>query len=157
MVIEIDLLMGGTTMKEISAGGVVYRNIGNRLHIQLIRDRFGKVTLAKGKMEAGETIPQTALREIEEETGIAGSIVSPLETVFYEYTQGNGERVEKEVHYFLVEAASGELQAQIEEISGVEWLEPLEAWKSMLKAGYDNNYAVLQKALHTLGFEVESQ
>ena len=41
-------------MKEISAGGVVYRRTEEgKLQIQLIQDRYGKVSLPKGKMEAG--------------------------------------------------------------------------------------------------------
>lgn len=71
--------------KEISAGGVVFRSIGGRLEIQLILDRYGKISMAKGKMEPGETVEQTALREIEEETGIIGSIISPVDIIKYTY------------------------------------------------------------------------
>ena len=60
-------------MKEISAGGVVFRKVDGELQIQLIQDRYGKISLPKGKMEPGETIEQTALREIVEETGIEGA------------------------------------------------------------------------------------
>lgn len=62
---------------KFSAGGVVYRYHAGALQIQLILDRYGKHSLPKGKMEAGETIEETALREIREETGIVGSITSP--------------------------------------------------------------------------------
>ncbi len=71
-------------MKEISAGGVVYRKAGDDLQVQMIQDRYGKITLPKGKMEPGETVEQTALREILEETGIVGRIVKPLETITYQ-------------------------------------------------------------------------
>ena len=64
------------TYTQISAGGVVYRHHEGALQIQLILDRYGKTSLPKGKMEAGETVEQTALREICEETGIVGSITS---------------------------------------------------------------------------------
>jgi 8-oxo-dGTP pyrophosphatase MutT (NUDIX family) len=142
-------------MLEISAGGVVYRGTGNELRIQLIQDRFGKITLAKGKMEPGETVEQTALREIDEETGITGSVVCPLETIHYTYGTPDSGPVDKEVHYFLVEATGGDLHAQIEEISGVEWVSPQEAWQKQLKSGYYNNNAVLRKALEQLGYGVE--
>ena len=56
-------------MVEISAGGLVYRMEKDELQVQMIQDRYGKITLPKGKMEAGETIEETALREILEETG----------------------------------------------------------------------------------------
>lgn len=141
-------------MKEISAGGVVYRQNGGRIQIQLIQDRYGRISLAKGKMEAGETIEETALREILEETGIVGRIKDKLEMIGYQYTQAEKGVVDKEVHYFLVEAQSGELQPQIEEIRNVEWYEPEEAWRKQQESGYDNNHSVLRKALDKLGLQV---
>ncbi|GIP39592.1 DNA mismatch repair protein MutT [Paenibacillus sp. J31TS4] len=140
-------------VKELSAGGVVYRRKGGALEIQMIQDRFGKITLPKGKLEEGETVEQAALREIEEETGIRGTIRYPLEVVGYRYTHPDRGEVDKEVHYFLVEALDGELQAQIEEIRGVEWLSPDEAWSQQCRAGYDNNVSVVEKALLKLKAE----
>ena len=140
--------------KEISAGGVVYRHREGKLEIQLIQDRYGKMTLAKGKMEPGETTEQTALREIEEETGIVGRIIMPLDVISYEFTLPQHGVVHKQVHYFLVEALSGSLQPQIEEIRDVKWYEPMDAWNHQLASGYDNNDRVLRKALDNLGYEV---
>jgi len=138
-------------MKEISAGGVVYRRIDGKLEIQLIQDRYGKISLPKGKMEPGETIEQTALREIVEETGITGQIESLLEIVKYKYNHTAKGAVDKEVHYYLVEAVDGELQAQIEEIRGVEWVSPDDAIRLQQTRGYGNNESVLLKALERLG------
>lgn len=142
-------------MKEISAGGVVYRPTSHGLEVQLIQDRYGKMTLAKGKMEPGETIEQTALREILEETGIKGEIVAPLEMITYQYTVPSVGVIDKEVHYYLVETVGGSLHAQIEEIRGVEWFSPDDAWRKQRKKGYDNNDNVLRKALFLLGYKVQ--
>lgn len=142
-------------MKEISAGGVVYRVRESKKEIQLIMDRYGKMTLAKGKMEPGETIEQTALREIREETGIDGTIIAPLERIGYQYTHAEWGVVDKEVHYYLVEATGGDLRAQVEEIGGVEWFDPSEAWERQKRSGYANNDSVLKKALEALRIEVE--
>ncbi|PZE22715.1 NUDIX hydrolase [Paenibacillus xerothermodurans] len=141
-------------MKEISAGGVVFRKHGNALQVQMIQDRYGKITLPKGKMEPGETVEETALREILEETGIVGTIVAPLKQISYQYALPGVGTIDKEVYYFLVEATGGQLQAQIEEIRGVEWLDPLEAWHQQKQAGYGNNDTVLLTALQSLGYEV---
>ena len=143
-------------IKERSAGGVVYRRNGDLLQIQLIQDRFGKITLPKGKMEPGETLEQTAIREILEETGIQGRIVEPLALIHYQFTLPQNEVICKEVQYYLVEAIGGELAAQEEEIRGVEWLEPAEAWRKQRELGYENNNSVLKKALDKLGAEVDS-
>ncbi|NBI29469.1 NUDIX hydrolase [Chengkuizengella marina] len=144
-------------MREVSAGGVVYKYENGKLLIQMIQDRFGIMTLAKGKMEHGEIIEQTALREIEEETGMKGIIkeADPLMVVNYQYDSPQLGIVDKEVHYFLIEAKEGVLQAQVEEISGVEWLTPEEAWHKQIHNGYDNNNDVLQRALLKLGYEVQ--
>ncbi|WP_276356000.1 NUDIX hydrolase [Cohnella caldifontis] len=142
-------------MKEVAAGGVVYRKKDGAVEIQLIEDRFGKITLAKGRMEAGETTEQTALREIAEETGIEGRIVEPLALIRYTYESADRGAIDKEVHYYLVEADGGSLKAQVEEISGVAWHPPLEAWRLQLASGYDNNREVLAKALAALGIATD--
>src|SRR5262245_45880469 len=50
------------TVKEVSAGGVIYRRAGNGVEIALIhvRSRWG---LPKGHVEEGERVDQAALRE----------------------------------------------------------------------------------------------
>jgi len=143
-------------MKEISAGGVVYRRTeDNALQIQLIQDRYGKVSLPKGKMESGETVEQTALREIVEETGMVGTIIKPIDQIKYQYKHDSKGIVDKEVHYYLVEAIGGSLQPQVEEIRGVDWFTPEEAWRKQKASGYDNNDRILAGALKLLGLEVE--
>lgn len=142
-------------MIEISAGGVVYKRENGELLIQMIEDRYGKRTLAKGKQEAGETLEENALREVWEETGVKGKIVKPLQIVHYQYTHPvTGEVVDKEVHYYLIEALSGELTAQIEEINAVHWRLPNDAWQDQVKQGYANNDQVMKLALHHFGIEV---
>ncbi len=142
-------------MIEISAGGVVYRKQDERLSLMLIEDRYGKMTLAKGKQEPGETLEETALREILEETSVRGKLICPLETVYYTYLHPiTGEKVNKEVYYYLVEALTDDLTAQIEEIRAVHWYTPLDAWKNQQKRGYKNNESVLKKALAHFGIEV---
>lgn len=143
-------------MKEVSAGGVVYRKNGDRTEVLLIRDRFGKVTLAKGKMEPGETPEQTALREIREETGIRGRLEGPLADVSYRYKTDRGETVHKEVRYFLVRAEGGALRPQEEEIAGAAWYTPEEAWRLQRSQGYGNNDEVLRRALARLGIDPEA-
>ncbi|WP_138753331.1 NUDIX hydrolase [Paenibacillus sinopodophylli] len=143
-------------MKEISAGGVVYRrNEEGKLQIQLIQDRYGKVSLPKGKMEAGETIEQTALREIVEETGLEGVIIAPIDQIKYQYDHDTHGKVDKEVHYYLVEAVGGSLQAQVEEIRGVDWFDPKEAWKRQKQSGYDNNHRIVAGAFQLLGLQTD--
>lgn len=139
--------------REIAAGGVVFRWENGLPRLLLIRDRFGRTTLPKGRQEPGETLEQTALREIEEETGVSGRIAGFLETVRYGYARADGMPVDKEAHYFLVEAVAGSLCAQEGEIAGAAWYGPDEAWRLQREQGYPNNDSVLRKALKMLGVD----
>lgn len=142
-------------MKEISAGGVVYRQQDGEYMLLLIEDRYGKVTLAKGKQELGETIQETALREVLEETGVAGRLGEKLDTISYEYTHpATGDVVDKEVHYYLVEAYNTEITVQLEEINDVHWHPAGEAWALQLERGYRNNDHIFRLAFQQLGIEV---
>jgi deoxyribose-phosphate aldolase len=137
-------------MKEISAGGVVYRNRAGTLEILLIQDRYGFFTLPKGKQESGETIEQTALREIQEETGITGLICDKIKTVRYQYVHEEKGIVDKEVTYFLVKASDGETTPQLEEIRSANWYELSEAFRLQQERGYENNQDVLKQAIEMI-------
>ena len=137
-------------MKEISAGGVVYRKEAELVELLIIEDRYMKISLPKGKQEAGETLEQTALREVKEETGIDGKVIEPLEVIHYQYYHPQVGVVNKEVHYFLIEAVSGSLVPQIEEINNVKWMAPDTAWTFQMKQGYENNHSVMEKAFTLL-------
>jgi 8-oxo-dGTP pyrophosphatase MutT (NUDIX family) len=142
-------------MKEISAGGVVYRQQDGEYMLLLIEDRYGKLTLAKGKQELGETIQETALREVLEETGVGGRLGEKLDTINYEYThKATGDVVDKEVHYYLVEAYNTEVTVQLEEINDVHWHSASEAWSLQLERGYRNNDHIFRLAFQHLGIEV---
>lgn len=141
-------------MKEISAGGVVFSRTEGKIMMMLIEDRYGRWSLPKGKQERGETLAETALREIQEETGIVGKIDSPIETIYYTYNHPDLGLIHKEVHYFLVEKIEGDVAVQYEEIRSVHWLDPHEAWRLQSKYGYENNHSVLKKGLEQLGITV---
>lgn len=143
-------------MKEVSAGGVVYRFRNGSLQVLMIEDRYGKWTLPKGKQEAGETVEETALREIREETGIHGEIMAHLETVHYQYKRPEQRAaIDKNVHYFLVHALSGTEKPQLEEINGALWLSENAARERQQQFGYGNNTQVLECALKRLRGEME--
>lgn len=100
------------TVEEISAGGVVVNTADRRWQVAIIArlNRGGRTEwcLPKGHPENVETNEQAAVREIEEETGIAGRILAPLGSIDYWFTVA-GHRVHKTVHHFLLEATGGEL------------------------------------------------
>lgn len=133
--------------REISAGGVVFRKVGEEIQILLIRDRFGKITLPKGHQEAGESMEQTAVREIEEETGILGKIITKIDTISYMFSHPEHGEVEKEVTYYVVKTSENNVTPQLEEINEVAWY-TIEKARGLHQAyGYGNNQSILEKAI----------
>ena len=64
--------------------------------------------LPKGHVEAGETLAQTAEREVAEETGIVGRSLLTLGIIEYWFTTPQ-HRVHKMVYHYLLEATGGSL------------------------------------------------
>src|SRR6185369_9397980 len=65
----------GKTLFEISAGGVIYRRTQTGIEVCLIATKGGtRWQLPKGKRENGETLEETAAREVLEETGLSGRV-----------------------------------------------------------------------------------
>lgn len=110
---------------EISAGGlVVDRSLAEPAAALIGRfDRRGRLlwSLPKGHLEGGETREQAAIREVEEETGIRGSVVAPLGTIRYWFV-AEGRRVHKTVHHYLMDATGGELSDEDAEVVAVAWV-----------------------------------
>lgn len=98
------------TVEEISAGGVVVERHDGQLRVAIIAriNRGGRLEwcLPKGHPEGAETYAEAAVREIEEETGIAGDVLAPLGSIDYWFTV-SGHRVHKTVHHFLLRATAG--------------------------------------------------
>lgn len=78
-------------------------------------------TLPKGTPHPGETLEETALREVAEETGLEVRIVEPLSSIEYQFAQ-DGTRIRKTVHYFLMEPVGGDLSQHDHEFERVKWV-----------------------------------
>jgi 8-oxo-dGTP pyrophosphatase MutT (NUDIX family) len=111
-------------------------------------DRRGRLlwSLPKGHIEAGETAEQAAVREVEEETGIIGSVVAPLGTIDFWFV-AEDRRVHKTVHHFLLRATGGELSDEDIEVSEVAWV-PLAELESRL--AYADERRLIRRATELL-------
>jgi 8-oxo-dGTP pyrophosphatase MutT (NUDIX family) len=121
-----------------SAGGVVVSAEGtgpSSLVVGMRRRGRDAVTwtLPKGTPDAGETVEQTALREVAEETGLEVRIVEPLRAIEYDFVQ-DGTRIHKTVHYFLMEPTGGDLSLHDHEFEKVRWV-PFDEAGSLLTFG----------------------
>jgi 8-oxo-dGTP pyrophosphatase MutT (NUDIX family) len=111
-------------VREVSAGGIVYRRTGETVEVALIRTgrRWG---LPKGHLEAGESLQQAAVREVAEETALQGEVVGKLGDISYRYTNkrraGEPLRVFKRVHFYLLRWITGAIQGQDYEVDEARW------------------------------------
>lgn len=99
-------------VEETSAGGLVVDRAQDPPAVAVIarRNRAGRVEwcLPKGHQEGQETLEETAVREVAEETGVRGEVLAPLGTIDYWFSVGE-RRIHKVVHHYLLEAVGGDL------------------------------------------------
>jgi 8-oxo-dGTP pyrophosphatase MutT (NUDIX family) len=162
-------------VREISAGGVVLRELSGTWHVALIepqresapnakaaRSRTkASLALPKGLVDPGETAPITALREVHEETGVVAELIAKLADTRYVYVRnwGDGERVFKIVSFYLLRYISGEIDdvtpAMRIEVKRAVWFPIAEASVQLM---YSNERKVLRMAqdyLETRGLQPE--
>ena len=117
-------------VREFSAGGVVLRKMRGRWFLAVIEPQVERpkktatkatlkkkkappaiIALPKGAIDEGEQPDQTALREVEEETGLRAELVSKLSDIKYVYvrTWGDRARVFKIVSFYLLLYRAGKL------------------------------------------------
>jgi 8-oxo-dGTP pyrophosphatase MutT (NUDIX family) len=143
------------TKRAVSAGGVVYRaDAAGQIEILLCgRSSQGLWALPKGTPDGNETLEQTAMREVEEETGLKVSIRQKIGAIRYWFTvQDEGVRYYKTVHYFLMDPIGGDLSAHDWEFDTVQWFPYNEALQLMT---YTNEATMVQKAGTILRGRVE--
>jgi 8-oxo-dGTP pyrophosphatase MutT (NUDIX family) len=105
----------------VSAGGVVFRRTDLGIEVVICgRDSDGVWGLPKGTPDAGESLEQTARREVTEETGLRVQIVDEVGVVEYWFAR-DGVRYHKWVHHYLLEAVGGSTSEHDHEYDRVEW------------------------------------
>lgn len=126
--------------KIVSAGGVVLREHTNGLQVLLIhRERYDDWSLPKGKGEADELLPETAIREIQEETGVTARLGLRLPSLRYKVGKHP-----KAVHYWRSSVLSQRPRRPDHEVSAVKWF-PIDA--ALEKATHPDERAVIEAAV----------
>ena len=150
----------------VSAGGVVHRRVDGRVEAALCGRAIStwedkgaasvagssaqgySWSLAKGTPEPGETLEQTALREVREETGLEVEIDGPLGTIQYWFSRRDPAiRYHKTVHYYLMAPIGGGIDLHDPEFDVVQWFPSEEALEALTHA---NEAEVLRRALEVL-------
>jgi 8-oxo-dGTP pyrophosphatase MutT (NUDIX family) len=158
-------------VREFSAGGVVLRKMRGRWFLAVIEPHMERpkkstkqsdarrkapadlVALPKGTIDKGEKPPQTALREVREETGVRAELIGKLADIKYYYVRNWGDyaRVFKIVSFYLLLYRSGRLgnispEMRIE-VHKAYWL-PLDDAPKVLS--YQGEREVVESALEYL-------
>ncbi len=130
---------------EVSAGGLVLRRRESTYDALLIGRGTPRVwTLPKGHVEAKESHEQAALREVREETGCWGEIMTKLSDISYWFYL-NRTKHKKSVTFYLMRYLSGDTANHDHEVDEARWFD-ISAAKKALK--YVN-----EKRLVDLGLE----
>lgn len=138
-------------MTVYAAGAICWREEKGKLLVAVIhRARYNDWGWPKGKVDPGESLPETAVREILEETGLSIRLGVNLGVQSYELPNGKG----KEVHYWAAKVTEKALKNSkfkpSEEVAKVDWLKPAEAEK-LLSYEYDKEFLSKVVELHEAG------
>jgi 8-oxo-dGTP pyrophosphatase MutT (NUDIX family) len=155
--------------REFSAGGVVIRKMRGRWFVAVIEPHMDRpkkppkksvpskqknphaiTALPKGAIDGGEKPEQTAIREVQEETGLNADVLSKLADIKYVYVRnwGNHARVFKIVSFYLLLYRSGKLDniapEMRVEVKKAFWIPLDEAPKAL---SYKGERDVVERAL----------
>lgn len=124
------------TARAVSAGGMVLSEPAPDAQVALVARRSARGelqwTLPKGTQEVGESIAETALREVREETGLEVVLLTELDTIDYWFVWTPEQtRYHKFVHYFLMRAVGGDLALHDREMEEARWFPMEEAPAAM--------------------------
>jgi 8-oxo-dGTP pyrophosphatase MutT (NUDIX family)/phosphohistidine phosphatase SixA len=131
----------------LAAGCLCWRRAGTGVEVLLIhRPRYDDWSFPKGKQDAGETLPETAHREVGEEIGLLPRLGVPLPTIRYDVKDGV-----KDVHYWAAEFGPGARpEPDGREVDEVRWVDPCEA-RGMLSNPSDREPLAALVDLHEQG------
>ena len=127
----------------LAAGALCWRIVDGKLRVLVIyRGDRADVSLPKGKVDPGEALPQTAVREILEETGLAITLGAPLGTVDYQLPNGR----DKVVYYWAAEVSDEAIANSTfvanDEVASLAWVS---AKKARASLSYPHDIDVLER------------
>jgi 8-oxo-dGTP diphosphatase len=127
-----------------AAGGIVHRTTNGEAEVLLVhRPRYDDWSLPKGKADPGESDEQTALREVEEETGLRCLLGERAGETRYRDSKGR----DKVVHYWLMQPpddAGADGFVPNHEVDEVQWCTVADATTRLT---YAHDRELLQRAV----------
>ena len=128
----------------ISAGGLVYKKNRSVIYFVLCyKKNTNRWHLPKGTQEFNESICNTAIREVKEETGLEVKIKIFLSNIYYKFIENQNNILNKKVAFYIMEAIGGSFKNHDKEFDKIIWADSNEAIK-LLK--YTNEKKLVTKA-----------
>ena len=139
----------------VSAGGVVYRIRNGKVELVLCERNAPQTwSLPKGTPNASETLEQTALREVTEETGLEVELERSIGSITYWFAGYGGKiRYKKTVHFYLMQPVGGSFDLHDPEFDQINWYTADEGLRLMT---YLNEVQIVKKALDLMQVELAS-
>ena len=129
-----------------SAGAVLYTVVDGERRYVLVREKNGSYGMPKGHVEPGETLAQTTVREIREETGIMATLHAQEPVMVDEYPIAGGDL--KRVSWFIASYEDQTPVADRTQVLGV-LVQPVE--KALRTLTYGSTREILRKVDARLG------
>ena len=148
---------GGVVWREREARGQAGNQAGNQaasqageVEIVLVQTPARRWSLPKGTPENGEKLDETALREVSEETGLQVALDEKIGVMRYSFG-GEEARIDKAVHFWLMQATGGSFEYHDDEHIDVRWVGLGDA---MRMVSYRNTATLLEDAAALLDSRV---
>ncbi|MFL2761422.1 MAG: NUDIX hydrolase [Dehalococcoidia bacterium] len=129
-----------------SAGGLVFKELASQNDVLVCG--FAEPNswrLPKGRPDGNESPSETALREVNEETGIVTEIVGFIDSIRYSYVdQFTEKRFYKTVYFYLMRPIGGDIAFHDDEFDIVKWMSSKHALE-FLK--FEHERGILEKGL----------
>ncbi|WP_222621625.1 NUDIX hydrolase [Pontibacter cellulosilyticus] len=139
---------------QVSSGGVAFRKTELGTEIALISvGKPARWQLPKGIVDPGETPETTAVREVQEETGISTELLQKIDTIEYWYVGNKGQqrvRFHKFVHFFLLLYTSGDIEKHDWEVNEARWVSIKEAEQLLAFKSEKQMVATAREMIDTL-------
>ena len=126
----------------------MYRVDGGEVHVVICGQRsYDKWVwgLPKGTPEPGESLEETAIREVTEETGLKVALEESIDSIQYWFVRpGDMVKCYKTVHFYLMTALGGSFSDHDDEFDEVRWSHSGDSLDTLT---YKNEIYILEKAI----------
>lgn len=138
------------TKLQISAGGVAFRALQDRIEVALISvGADNRWQLPKGIVDKGESTEAAARREVREEAGVSTEALGLIDrTEYWYYDRRERVRFHKFVHFYLLRYESGDVTDHDDEVNDARWVEIDQAIEML---AFDSEKEIVEKAKIMIG------